>query len=706
MAKRTYKILRFDGGINNDADARDIGDNQLAECTDMVVHNMGRMGMLGGYTSAHSNFSTTLNHGYGLFPFSADRNGGDGGDGATGTDGDYTNYLAMWGNDDACVDIFEEGASIGTTKIDLGGTTGDPCFYYADGALRVCNGDLSDGSTNKWYGYINRERFEPATMGETINGWYSLDQSLTPPVGAANLSKHEDTTPPIAYTNPAVGTPVAAQQLCLEVDVLRRPNLAEEETASFGWRGFKQYHYSFIYDDNQESLPTAFGATGEGAWEGSKKRFKVGLKGPFNKRISGAKIYWQSVSSDWVAYGDMYLLLIVDFANGVRKQSVSDWIPFTDHNTGASATLCESNDWITFNNEPLTAIYEVESGVSHTLRTLDIKYKTAVMANRMLYVGNVKHMGADGVTKTYADRMVKSMPNQFDKFDSQFRQIDVAIKDGSEIIKLEEFADRILQFKNDAMYLINVTQPNAEFLESTHKHKGISHPSASCKTDFGIAWVNIHGCYFYDGQKVENLLEAEGMRKLDEGVWEAFATTPMVGYFPKKRQIIVANNDGAIFLYDMVTKSWVKGANATLPSSSTKRTNFATDWNNDLIFGHTSGTMVKFTDTAASGTISVKTKDIDFGEPAVRKKLYKVYITHKGTGTRPTVTYHTNGGTAEYDFTGSLASSPVWTRGELVPDTAIEAKSIYSCQLKFAGSTGSDFEINDISFVYRTKGIK
>ena len=271
---------------------------------------------------------------------------------------------------------------------------------------------------------------------------------------------------------------------------------------------------------------------------------------------------------------------------------------------------------------------------------------------------------------------------------------------------MEEFADRILQFKNDAMYLINVTQPNAEFLESTHKHKGISHPSASCKTDFGIAWVNIHGCYFYDGQKVENLLEAEGMRKLDEGVWEAFATTPMVGYFPKKRQIIVANNDGAIFLYDMVTKSWVKGANATLPSSSTKRTNFATDWNNDLIFGHTSGTMVKFTDTAASGTISVKTKDIDFGEPAVRKKLYKVYITHKGTGTRPTVTYHTNGGTAEYDFTGSLASSPVWTRGELVPDTAIEAKSIYSCQLKFAGSTGSDFEINDISFVYRTKGIK
>jgi hypothetical protein len=664
------------------------------------------MGMLGGYTSAHSNFSTTLNHGYGLFPFSADRNAGDAA-GDAGTDGDYTNYIAMWGNNDACVDIFEEGASIGTTVIDLGGTTGDPCFYYADGALRVCNGDLSDGSTNQWYGYINRTRFEPATMGETINAWYSLDQSLTPPVLGVNISVHEDVAGAINWTDPAVGTPVAVQQLFLEVDVLRRPNLAEEETASYGWRGFKQYYYSFIYDDNQESLPTAFSSgIVDVSWEGAQKRFKVGLRGPFNNRISGAKIYWRATGSDKVAYGDMYLLLIVDFANGIRKQSVNDWVPFVDHNTAAAATHCESEDWITFTNEPLTAIYEVESGVSSTLKTLDIKYKTAVMANRMMYVGNVKHMGSDGLTKTYADRMVKSMPNQFDKFDSEFRQIDVAIKDGSEIIKLEEFADRILQFKNDAMYLINVTQPNAEFLESTHKHKGISHPSASCKTDFGIAWVNIHGCYFYDGQKVENLLEAEGMRKLDEGVWEAFATTPMIGYFPKKRQIIVANNDGAIFLYDMVTKSWVKGANATLPSSSTKRTNFATDWNNDLIFAHTSGTMVKFTDTAASGTVSVKTKDIDFGEPAVRKKLYKVYVTHKGTGTRPTVTYYTNGGTTEYGFTGSLASSSVWTRGELVPDTASEAKSIYSCQLKFAGSTGSDFEINDISFIYRTKGIK
>lgn len=38
-------------------------------------------------------------------------------------------------------------------------------------------------------------------------------------------------------------------------------------------------------------------------------------------------------------------------------------------------------------------------------------------------------------------------------------------------------------------------------------HKGVSHPAATCKTDFGIAWVNKLGCYLYDGQKVHNLLE-------------------------------------------------------------------------------------------------------------------------------------------------------------------------------------------------------
>ena len=43
MPKKTYKILRFDGGINNDADARDIADHQLQHCKNMAVNSMGRL---------------------------------------------------------------------------------------------------------------------------------------------------------------------------------------------------------------------------------------------------------------------------------------------------------------------------------------------------------------------------------------------------------------------------------------------------------------------------------------------------------------------------------------------------------------------------------------------------------------------------------------------------------------------------------------
>ena len=37
MPKQTHKLLRFEGGLNNDADPRDIGENQFAELQNVAV---------------------------------------------------------------------------------------------------------------------------------------------------------------------------------------------------------------------------------------------------------------------------------------------------------------------------------------------------------------------------------------------------------------------------------------------------------------------------------------------------------------------------------------------------------------------------------------------------------------------------------------------------------------------------------------------
>jgi len=276
----------------------------------------------------------------------------------------------------------------------------------------------------------------------------------------------------------------------------------------------------------------------------------------------------------------------------------------------------------------------------------------------------------------------------------------------------------LLEFKKNKMSLINISQ-ELEFLEDVFMHKGVTHPSAVCKTDYGIAWVNKLGCYFYNGQQVDNLLEKDGRQIIKLSDWATFATNaPMIGYIPKKRQLLVVDDNsatgtGKTFLYDMVTRSWVQGAAATITSEPL--TNFVIDWNNDLIWTHTSdtGTSVKWDDSADSSSVaSIKTKDIDFGEPGRKKNVYKVLISYKGKADDIVVKFSVNGDTDTlYQF--NSANSPLddnsgdltkWHVTELVPTTASQAKNKYSFQIHMDGTIDTDFELNDMTIVYRLKG--
>jgi len=177
------------------------------------------------------------------------------------------------------------------------------------------------------------------------------------------------------------------------------------------------------------------------------------------------------------------------------------------------------------------------------------------------------------------------------------------------------------------------------------------------------------------------------------------------------------------FIYDLVTQSWVKGDNKFIAN---EKTNFVTDWNGDLVHTHTAGTVLKWDDTSdTTNSFSFKTKDIDFGQSGQRKKVYKVYISYKGDGGGITVNYGTNGNSTmsgQFYITGSTGASTGanaadlciyngsvgtndWVKAELKPSSSIN--NIESFRLKFGGdTTNADFEINDISIVYRLKPVK
>ena len=466
-----------------------------------------------------------------------------------------------------------------------------------------------------------------------------------------------------------------------------------------------------------------------------------------NKRISGLRIYWAS-SDD--GYTDLWRLMDIDLAKGVAPVgltggsaglSYAPWVSGDHINEGYASgptadnyyieadlgTVAENNKWT---NPPKFITYELENGHPHTDVIKIDSFTTAVVANNRAYLGNVQQD-----SKINTDRMLKSSVGQYDKFPSSVSNLDVITHDGDSVVLLMEYADRLLQFKKNTVYVINLAG-NSEFLEAEYKHKGITNPGAACKTDFGIAWVNQYGCYMYNGERVDNLLLSKGIQLIDAATWSTFISTTdyhRIGYEPTRQQLIVkaGADSAAAYVFSLVTGGWTYSSNMVTDADS--KSNFINDPADGslLIFDDGGNTVDKWSNTPASApTISIKTKDIDFGEPSIRKKVHKIYVSYKGDATAVTCNYTTNGDTdaatgtfyltdadgfktsavngsnANLPFHTSTVGTDDWVKAELKPSPTLSTNNINSIQLVFGGTAATDFEINDITIVYRMKTVK
>lgn len=215
--------------------------------------------------------------------------------------------------------------------------------------------------------------------------------------------------------------------------------------------------------------------------------------------------------------------------------------------------------------------------------------------------------------------------------------------------------------------------------------------------------------------------------------------------------------DSTIWIYDFGTQSWT--SDICSPANSSRhflnplnqvlpgfRTNFITDSGNNTIFvdnrygGGIDGNSYPirtwenklWVDTSGSTTIydtrhiEFMTKELDFGNPHTLKRIYQVFVTYRmstgdaqgdGGDIDTGIEYAKDGGTfsGAFDKTGAsdnYGSSFDNTNGEWAVATLVPSSSIdcYTFQLKLtSGSEGVvpyDFEINDITFVYRLRSIK
>jgi len=408
--------------------------------------------------------------------------------------------------------------------------------------------------------------------------------------------------------------------------------------------------------------------------------------------------------------------------------------------------------------------YESETMVSQedavSSNTLTARYKCSVVANSRLYVGNIMQDG-----EIHGDRMLKSPIGKYNILPkSNF--IDVAINDGDEITALAYYKDKLLQYKKRKVFVINVSG-DFEFLEDTFENVGVLGQHSVVKTPYGIVWANKTGCYIYDGSSMNNLIDNRIAATSDyDGVgnnyWIASASTHdgacVVGYIQDRDTLIVRWTSGDISslgipdsaTYHFPTKSWIYNHKSIAGNSSSgdtgKISNMITNVDGDVLYyrhkdGDASINGIKKWNNASTvlpsgGTklFYFRTKDFTFGNVANRKKIYKVYITYKvgtdGTDSGVSVYAQKNGlpfdtGTFSNNiqfktsskFAGTstvcYASETLdetdgnWKTAELKFASPSEANNIYSFQLLFYASTvAADFEINDISIVFKTKRVK
>jgi hypothetical protein len=137
----------------------------------------------------------------------------------------------------------------------------------------------------------------------------------------------------------------------------------------------------------------------------------------------------------------------------------------------------------------------------------------------------------------------------------------------------------------------------------------------------------------------------------------------------------------------------------------------------DIYWGqssHSGGTVYRFNPASEHSTSNTLiTKDIDFNQPGIRKKIYKAYVTYK-TSASPTnnisVEYMINGnGTwntailknSNNEIVTSIPASTEWNRFTIEDNDSVKTNSIYSIQYKISGS--AYIEIDDMSIIYRDK---
>ena len=611
MPKQALKIDRFEGGLVNHYDKRDLPEGALANATGVMVDIAGKVRPMGGEVDhAVGSLDAGLTPGYGLFSFFTDYNV----NGDTSDEG-YT-LLAI--QQDNKISIFDTAQH--TNQIILGEDLNSvkPIFYYIEGALRCSDANLANTNNLKpqWYGQLKdkvwfagmdtgNQGYEVDFNTETFSGeartWHTTNQELKEAPRLNELMAIPAGAPANKANMPYVGLGFATDSDPTGDWVAT--------TVHLGWTLLYEPAIGGIDEFTQEStmnnktILDMDNATAISTGITEAHSLKLDLyvnpldwitEDHFDPRIIGCRFYWTADANG--EFEDPYHLATAYFG-----RSEPDPAYFESHDgdrsTFAEVDLGSSNFVLkaTVNVRSMPSVtYALINEYPHNTITTSAQYTTAAVVNRRAYIGNVRRFTSFGWAATDGnnatawtddepymknraydaqhDRIIKSPVNKFDIFPAN-NFIDIATDDGDQIVKLIGFGDKLLQFKKETLYILNVSA-DFEYLESKHKHMGIKRPYAVTEFEGGVAWINKNGCYLYNGEQIVDVTDnkinpgkpSSGDPIYDPEGWSAFiGETGMISYIPSLKQLVVleepssGQQSGSVMIFDIQTQSWTRG---------------------------------------------------------------------------------------------------------------------------------------------------
>jgi hypothetical protein len=328
---------------------------------------------------------------------------------------------------------------------------------------------------------------------------------------------------------------------------------------------------------------------------------------------------------------------------------------------------------------------------------------------------------------------MKSNVNDFDFFDAE-SFIDVEVNDGEDITVLENLGGRLLQYKQNTLYIINVSR-DIEFLEGTYEQRGCLKHSHLVKGEGFVSWLNKFGLFMYDGRQLINLIQSKqtGQNKV---VWSNIYNADLkLSYIPNKEQLIIfkkatnAEGKSQIILFDLKSMSFVKETQSGIngqsyePFTTDNSTNVVQDNNGELlVIASNNYALKKWSESSAAkkykaNTVLMETKEFTFKKPNTPKNLTAVYVAARngdnikvqvrahtsGSNNKDVVDPHSNASSNLLPTSDDMSYKKIVVNNAKLKTAASEKVYGYSVLLTVVadGDVQSDFELNDIQLVYR-----